>query len=68
MIYLALTIVAVFVVDILFLGYPHISFFCLLAGLGTLHLINIVARNKCSRMSCLVCLIKRRRAERSFIA
>ena len=46
---LALTIVAVVVVDILFLRYAYISFFCLLAGLGTLHLIYIIARNKCAR-------------------
>ncbi|MCS5601307.1 MAG: hypothetical protein NZ734_03800 [Paracoccus sp.] len=45
----ALTIVAVVVVDILFLRYAYISFFCLLAGLGTLHLIYIIARNKCAR-------------------
>lgn len=37
----ALTIVAVVVVDILFLRYAYISFICLLAGLGTLHLIYI---------------------------
>ena len=41
--------VAVVVVDILFLRYAYISFFCLLAGLGTLHLIYIIARNKCAR-------------------
>lgn len=34
---------------ILFLRYAHISFFCLLAGLGTLRLIYIIARNKCAR-------------------
>ena len=44
-----MTIVAVVVVDILFLRYAYISFFCLLAGLGTLHLIYIIARNKCAR-------------------
>lgn len=31
------------------LRYAHISFCCLLAGLGTLHLIYIIARNKCAR-------------------
>ena len=31
----ALTIVAVVVVDVLFLRYAYISYFCLLAGLGT---------------------------------
>jgi len=45
----AVTIVAVVVVDILFLRYAYISFFCLLAGLGTLHLIYIILRNKCAR-------------------
>ena len=45
----ALTIVAVVVADILFLRYAYISFFCLLAGLGTLHLIYIILRNKCAR-------------------
>jgi uncharacterized protein DUF6629 len=43
------TIIAVVVVDILFLRYAYISFFCLLAGLGTLHLIYIILRNKCAR-------------------
>ena len=43
------TIIAVVVVDILLLRYAYISFFCLLAGLGTLHLIYIILRNKCAR-------------------
>jgi len=43
------TLIAVIVVDILFLRYAYISFFCLLAGLGTLHLIYIILRNKCAR-------------------
>ena len=43
------TIIAVVVVDLLFLRYAYISFFCLLAGLGTLHLIYIILRNKCAR-------------------
>tara|TARA_R110002110_G_scaffold85816_4_gene223847 strand:+ start:188163 stop:188849 length:687 start_codon:yes stop_codon:yes gene_type:complete len=43
------TIIGVVVVDILFLQYAYISFFCLLAGLGTLHLIYIILRNKCAR-------------------
>ncbi|MFV2037709.1 MAG: DUF6629 family protein, partial [Paracoccaceae bacterium] len=47
--YFGLTLIAVIVVDILFLRYAYISFFCLLAGLGTLHLIYIIARNKCRR-------------------
>jgi len=45
----SLTLVAVVVVDILFLRYAYISFFCILAGLGTLHLIYIIVRNKCAR-------------------
>jgi len=44
-----MTIIAVVVVDVLFLRYAYISFFCLLAGLGTLHLIYIILRNKCAR-------------------
>jgi len=45
----AATVIAVVVVDILLLRYAYISFFCLLAGLGTLHLIYIILRNKCAR-------------------
>lgn len=45
----ALTIILVVVIDILFLRYAYISYFCLLAGLGTLHLIYIIVRNKCAR-------------------
>jgi len=45
----ALTIALIVVVDYLFLSYAYISFFCLLAGLGTLHLIYIILRNKCAR-------------------
>ena len=47
--YFGLTLIAVVVVDFLFLRYAYISFFCLLAGMATLHLIYIIARNKCSR-------------------
>ena len=47
--YFGLTIIAVVTVDILLLRYAYISFFCLLAGLGTLHLIYIILRNKCAR-------------------
>ncbi|MFV2035694.1 MAG: DUF6629 family protein [Halocynthiibacter sp.] len=47
--YFGLTLIGVVVVDYLFLSYAYISFFCLLAGLATLHLIYIIARNKCSR-------------------
>ena len=32
-----------------FLTYAYISFFCFLAGLGTIHLIYIIAWNKCCR-------------------
>jgi len=48
-----LTIIAIIAVDIAFLSYAYISFFCLLAGLGTLHLIYIILRNKC-RLECPV--------------
>ncbi len=41
------TLIFVTTVDYLFLQYAYISFFCLLAGLATLHLIYIIARNKC---------------------
>lgn len=45
----ALTLVAVVVVDIALLQYAYISFFCLLAGLATLHLVYIILTNKCAR-------------------
>ncbi len=45
----ALTLVAVVVVDFVFLRYAYISFFCLLAGLATLHLVYIILTNKCAR-------------------
>ncbi|MCF6322309.1 MAG: hypothetical protein L3J32_11160 [Rhizobiaceae bacterium] len=47
--FFGLSLIAVIVVDILFLRYAYISFFCLLAGLATLHLIYIIVRNKCQR-------------------
>ncbi|MBT8433829.1 MAG: hypothetical protein KJN95_04175 [Gammaproteobacteria bacterium] len=47
--YFGLTIIGVVAVDYLFLSYAYISFFCLLAGLATLHLIYIILRNKCRR-------------------
>lgn len=47
--YFSLSLIAVVVVDIVFLRYAYISFFCLLAGLATLHLIYIISRNKCRR-------------------
>jgi len=45
--YFGLSLIAVVVVDYLFLRYAYISFFCLLAGLATVHLIYIISRNKC---------------------
>jgi len=47
--YFGLTLVVVVAVDVLLLRYAYISFFCLLAGIGTLHLIYIILRNKCAR-------------------
>lgn len=47
--YFGLSLIAVVAVDFLFLQYAYISFFCLLAGLATLHLIYIISRNKCQR-------------------
>jgi len=47
--YFGLSLIAVIVVDLLFPRYAYISFFCLLAGPATLHLIYIIARNKCQR-------------------
>tara|TARA_R110000868_G_scaffold252416_7_gene509066 strand:+ start:164 stop:850 length:687 start_codon:yes stop_codon:yes gene_type:complete len=44
-----LTLIAVLVVVYAFLTYAYISFFCLLAGLATFHLIYIIVRNKCCR-------------------
>lgn len=43
------TLVSVVLVVWIFLSYAYISFFCLLAGLGTIHLIYIIASNKCRR-------------------
>ncbi|WP_245736342.1 DUF6629 family protein [Roseovarius lutimaris] len=45
----ALTLVAVIVVDFALLQYAYISFFCLLAGLATLHLVYIILTNKCAQ-------------------
>lgn len=47
--HLGLTLIAVTVVYYMFLRFAYISFFCFLAGLGTLHLIYIIVRNKCCR-------------------
>ena len=44
-----LTLIVIVTLVYLFLSYAYISFFCLLAGLGTLHLIYIILRNKCRR-------------------
>ena len=45
----ALTLVGVVVVDMALLQYAYISFFCLLAGLATLHLVYIIWTNGCAR-------------------
>ncbi len=45
----ALTLVGVVVVDFALLQYAYISFFCLLAGLATLHLVYIIWVNGCAR-------------------
>lgn len=45
----ALTMVAVVVVDFALLQFAYISFFCLLAGLATLHLVYIILTNKCAQ-------------------
>ncbi len=47
--FFGLTLVGVVVLDILFLRYAYISYFCILAGLATLHLVYIISRNKCRR-------------------
>ena len=44
-----LTLIVIVILIYFFLIYAYISFFCLLAGIGTLHLIYIVLRNKCYR-------------------
>lgn len=44
-----LTLIAVIAVVWIFLSYAYISFFCLLAGIATLHLIYIIVYNKCCR-------------------
>jgi hypothetical protein len=43
------TLIVVTSVVYAFLTYAYISFFCFLAGLGTLHLIYIIVWNKCCR-------------------
>ncbi|MES2255565.1 MAG: DUF6629 family protein [Pseudomonadota bacterium] len=44
-----LTLIAVLAVVFAFLTYAYISFFCFLAGVGTIHLIYIIIWNKCHR-------------------
>jgi hypothetical protein len=44
-----LTLIAIIAIVWIFLTYAYISFFCLLAGLGTIHLIYIIIFNKCCR-------------------
>lgn len=44
-----LTLIVTIVVVWVFLTYAYISFFCLLAGLSTVHLVYIILRNKCCR-------------------
>lgn len=46
-----LTLVLVTALVLAFLTFAYISFFCFLAGLGTLHLIYIIVWNKCCRES-----------------
>ena len=44
-----LTLIAIVAAVYIFLSYAYISFFCLLAGVGTIHLIYVILRNKCCR-------------------
>ena len=44
----ALTVAVVVVLDVTFLRYAYISFFCLLAGLATVHLAWIILTNRCA--------------------
>ena len=44
-----MTLITVVALVWIFLSYAYISFFCLLAGVATLHLIYIIAFNKCCR-------------------
>ncbi len=44
-----LTLMVVVVLVYVFLSYAYISFFCLLAGIATTHLIYIILKNKCCR-------------------
>lgn len=49
-----LTLVGIVAVTYFLLYYAYISFFCILAAAGTLHLIYIIARNKCCQQHCPV--------------
>jgi hypothetical protein len=44
-----LTLIVILGVVYAFLTYAYISFFCFLAGLGTIHLIYVIVWNKCCR-------------------
>ena len=44
----AVTVAVVVILDVTLLRYAYISFFCLLAGLATLHLAWIILTNKCA--------------------
>lgn len=44
----AVTVTVVLVLDVTLLRYAYISFFCLLAGLATMHLAWIILTNKCA--------------------
>ena len=45
---LFLTVAVVVIFDVTLLRYAYISFFCLLAGLATIHLAWIILTNKCA--------------------
>ena len=45
----ALTLAGVVVFDMVLLQYAYVSFFFLLAGLATLHLVYIILTNKCAQ-------------------
>ncbi len=49
-----LTLVGIVLTTYFLLYYAYISFFCILAAAGTLHLIYIIVRNKCCQQHCKV--------------
>lgn len=49
-----LTLLAIVMLTYFLLFYAYISFFCILAATGTLHLIYIIVRNKCCQQHCPV--------------